>query len=119
MQIIIDLPEKTIAHIRSDYGHGKGYYPLREEDKKIVNDAIYYGTPLPEKHGRLIDADEMLIWLIDKGFVAKVGNDEIERIFTQATVIEADIGKDDRCHKIETETEGYQHHVSDYKEDEE
>ena len=116
MQILIDLPEKTIAHIRSEYGHGKGFYPLNEEDKKIVNDAIYFGTPLPKGHGRLIDADEMLIWLIDKGFVAAVGNDEIERIFTQATVIEADISKDDRCHKIETETEGYQHQVSDFVE---
>lgn len=60
MKIVIDLPEKTIAHIRSDYGHGKGFYPLNEEDKKIVNDAIYFGTPLPEHHGRLIDADAVI-----------------------------------------------------------
>ena len=47
MKIVIDIPDKTYAHIRSDYGHGKGYYPLNDEDKKIVNDAIYYGTVLP------------------------------------------------------------------------
>lgn len=59
MKIVIDLPEKTIAHIRSSYGHGKGFYPLNEEDKKIVNDAIYFGTRLPRGHGRLIDADRV------------------------------------------------------------
>lgn len=48
MKMVIELPEKTIAHIRSEYGHGKGFYPLNEEDKKIVNDAIYFGTPLPK-----------------------------------------------------------------------
>ena len=60
MKMIIELPEKTIAHIRSEYGHGKGFYPLNEEDKKIVNDAIYFGTPLPKGHGRLIDLDALI-----------------------------------------------------------
>lgn len=60
MQMVIDLPEKTIAHIRSAYGHGKGFYPLNEEDKKIVNDAIYFCTPLPKEHGRLKDIDAFI-----------------------------------------------------------
>ncbi len=65
MKIVIDIPEKTNAHIRSDYGHGiKG---LRTEDRKILCDAIYHGTPyedrpqwipcserLPEKSGRYL-----------------------------------------------------------------
>lgn len=65
MKIVIDLPEKTIAHIRSAYGHGKGFYPLNEEDKKIVNDAIYFGTPLPKEHGDLIDRSEVIKSLLD------------------------------------------------------
>lgn len=48
VKLLIELPEKTVAHIRSDYGHGKGYYPLNDEDKKIVNDAIYNGIALKE-----------------------------------------------------------------------
>lgn len=50
MKIVIEIPEKTNAHIRSDYGHGlKG---LRTEDRKILCDAIYHGTPYEERpHG--------------------------------------------------------------------
>lgn len=83
MKMVIDLPEKTIAHIRSDYGHGKGYYPLNEEDKKIVNDAIYFGTPLPKGHGRLIDADILRQqWVFGKA--------EKEEIDNAPTIIEAE-----------------------------
>lgn len=50
MKIIIEIPEKTNAHIRSDYGHGmKGLF---DEDKEILCDAIYNGTPYEERpHG--------------------------------------------------------------------
>ena len=51
MKIIIDIPEKTNAHIRSNYGHGvKGLY---DEDREILCDAIYNGTPYEERpHGK-------------------------------------------------------------------
>ena len=54
MKIIIEIPEKTNAHIRSDYGHGvKGLY---DEDREILCDAIYHGTPY--RHGEwLISSD--------------------------------------------------------------
>lgn len=43
MKIIIEIPEKTNAHIRSDYGHGvKG---LKIEDMEILVDAVYHGEP--------------------------------------------------------------------------
>ena len=50
MKLVIEIPEKTNAHIRSDYGHGvKG---LTEEDREIVCEAIYHGTPYEERpHG--------------------------------------------------------------------
>ena len=53
--LLIDLPDKTVAHIRSDYGHGKGHYPLNNEDKKVVNDAIYNGMRLDDVKNSMID----------------------------------------------------------------
>lgn len=50
MKLIIDIPEKTNAHIRSDYGHGMKC--LFDEDREILCDAIYHGTPYEERpHG--------------------------------------------------------------------
>ena len=94
MKMVIELPEKTIAHIRSEYGHGKGFYPLNEEDKKIVNDAIYFGTPLPKGHGRLIDADSMIadILTVNPQFKSMI-EWCTQVINAQPTVIEADGGK--------------------------
>ena len=40
MKITIDIPEKTIAHIRSDYGHGvKNIW--NREDMKVIVEEIY------------------------------------------------------------------------------
>jgi hypothetical protein len=62
MKIVIDIPEKTNAHIRSDYGHGiKGF---RNADREILCDAIYHGTPYEERlhghwvYGKCIDGNE-------------------------------------------------------------
>lgn len=43
MKLVIDIPEKTIAHIRSDYGHG--YKGLYDEDRDIIVNAIYKAYP--------------------------------------------------------------------------
>ena len=55
MKIIIDIPKdfynQTIEHDRLCWE----YMGMNEMVKAIKN-----GTPLPEKHGRLIDADETL-----------------------------------------------------------
>ena len=40
MKIVIDIPEKTIAHIRSDYGHGIKCIDW-DSDKDIIVDAIW------------------------------------------------------------------------------
>ena len=46
MKVIIDISEKTISHIRSDYGHGcKAIY---DEDRDKIVDAIYHGIPLDD-----------------------------------------------------------------------
>lgn len=53
MKIVIEIPEKTNAHIRSDYGHGmKGLF---DEDREILCDAIYNGTPYVDRpHGEWV-----------------------------------------------------------------
>lgn len=50
MKIVIEIPEKTNAHIRSDYGHGMKC--LFDEDVEILCDAIYHCSPYKERpHG--------------------------------------------------------------------
>lgn len=57
MKLVIDIPRKTYEHIRADGGHG--YFNLWDEDNRIVTKAVFNSKPLPEHHGRLIDADEL------------------------------------------------------------
>lgn len=53
MQIVIDIPEKLVC---------EGFErPFTEEEKNILIKAIGNGTPLPKGHGRLIDADAVLV----------------------------------------------------------
>ena len=46
VKLIIEIPKKTIAHIRSDYGHG--YKGLLDKDREIIVNAIYNATPLDD-----------------------------------------------------------------------
>ena len=46
MKLIIDIPDKTIAHIRADYGHN--YKGLCDEDRDIIVKEIYNGVPLED-----------------------------------------------------------------------
>ena len=46
MQIVIDIPKEEYEDVKKV---GGCYYDFGK--------AIYYGTPLPKGHGRLIDAD--------------------------------------------------------------
>lgn len=63
MQIVIELPDKALARIRSRHGHcgnvkcGNGIWT---DDLLTVSTAIYFGKVLPKGHGRLIDADSLL-----------------------------------------------------------
>ena len=43
---ILDIPDKTIAHIRADYGHGIKW--INEEDRKILVELIYNAKPINE-----------------------------------------------------------------------
>lgn len=95
MKIVIDIPDQKYKWIIEN--------PQTYTDE--LHDAIRNGTPLPKGHGRLIDADKL----------QRVDHIILESAIDNApTIIEADTSEDDRCHKIETETEGYQHQVSDF-----
>ena len=51
--LLIDLPDKTVAHIRSDHGHGIKCFSY--EDRDIVNDAIYNAMPLTKVKDSMAD----------------------------------------------------------------
>lgn len=56
MQIVIDMPEKLAC---------EGFErPFTEEEKNVLIKAIGNGTPLPKRHGRLVDFSEVLIKLM-------------------------------------------------------
>lgn len=78
MRLVIEISDKNYKAI------AKGYFPYGA----IVN-AIRNGTPLPEHHGRLIDADD--IALIDEQFYVPSDYYVAESAINDApTIIEAD-----------------------------
>jgi hypothetical protein len=56
MKIVIDINEHIYEQIMAD---SEVYVLDNEADRILIENAIYNGTPLPEHHGRLIDADEL------------------------------------------------------------
>jgi hypothetical protein len=57
MKYILDIPDKVIAHIRSDYGHGYKY--LRDEDKDILINLICNSKTLDDELNEI--REELLI----------------------------------------------------------
>ena len=57
MKIVIDIDEHIYEQIMAD---SEVYVLDNEVDRILIENAIYNGTPLPEHHGRLIDADRTL-----------------------------------------------------------
>jgi hypothetical protein len=93
MKIVIDISESIKEHIED------GSYGKRPYDKYLLITAVLNGTPLPKGHGRLIDAD-MLI-LNNKDYIvttsdleSEVRNEMVEwineDIENAPTIIEAD-----------------------------
>ena len=78
MKIVIDMPEDTIKAIKD--GNGDDYnIPL------WLCYSIANGTPLPEGHGRLIDADKLTENILCRTFGLR--SVDIEKA---QTIIEAD-----------------------------
>lgn len=78
MKLVIEIPEKTNAHIRSDYGHGvKG---LRDKDMEIVFDAIYHGIPVREKIDNICH-------IVHSAILSSFESHEEERPFTKEELL--------------------------------
>ena len=54
MQIVIDIPKDAYKEIYNGQFDIGGYF------KANLRDAFRHGTPLPNGHGRLIDADALI-----------------------------------------------------------
>ena len=95
MKIVIDIPEEIASWINEYSLFIKGF---NGEKMDIIIDAITNGTPLPEGHGRLIDADEAIKTLKslgDRDYRRKKGTiQEAEKMLSfdeyTPTIIEAD-----------------------------
>lgn len=93
MQIVIKLPEKIYKHILSM----QFYIPGSRSGKSILEEilkAIRTGTPLPKRHGRLIDADELLkqsYRIDDSATLSTRDVVNVEEIDGVSTIIEADM----------------------------
>lgn len=53
MQIVIDIPENIYDAIMDDE-------MISREQLAVLEKHIYYGTPLPKGHGRLLDEKDIL-----------------------------------------------------------
>jgi len=60
MKIVIEIPDKVYTYIQREWEE----YDFDSVLNHLIN-GIKNGTPLPEHHGRLIDADELLDTNID------------------------------------------------------
>lgn len=77
MKIVIDIDEKDYQSIKN------GHIPFS------VLDVLMKGTPLPEHHGRLIDADDLKRELINKEWITNYDGGGLENIVDDApTIIE-------------------------------
>ena len=70
MKIVIEIPEEEYKYIKEVYEHN--------HTVEATYSYIYYGTPLPEHHGRLIDADA-LMKLYGLEDATKYGNETAEQ----------------------------------------
>ena len=84
MEIVIDINEHIYEQIMAD---SKVYVLDNEIDRILIENAIYNGTPLPEHHGRLIDADA-----IQKCQIDNYGQ-ELKIIDNAPTIIEGSEGE--------------------------
>ena len=87
MQIVINIPDFVYNGIRN-MTEGKG---IIEYNAKALYNAIYYATPLPKHHGRLIDEnkviDEIVCEEIDGRYYDVI---YAHSVYDAETIIEAD-----------------------------
>lgn len=57
MEIVIDIDENVFTRL---FDNGTEDYEIVNDDLFAIAKSIRKGTPLPKKHGRLIDGDKVL-----------------------------------------------------------
>lgn len=95
MQIVIDIPDKVYGIIKYFEPALDSEYKEEDDVKTILIKGILNGTPLPKGHGRIVDGDEILIWMINKGIIDKLKCGEVASVFERATIIQADKEKEE------------------------
>lgn len=55
MELIIKIPDKVYHRIKSDNGHG--YCTLRDQDERVIVNAICSSILLAKGHGNIVDAN--------------------------------------------------------------
>ena len=85
IELVIKIPENTY-----DECNGNVYFP---DTGAIVWDAVSKGTPLPKKHGRLIDADAFIEQESCCGYIEDMDIDYFKQ--NTPTIIEADKGEEE------------------------
>lgn len=71
MKVLIDIPDSTYKKI---------CYLGSVQDRYAIGQAIFRGVCIPEHHGRLVDADEILS-------THKEGNWDLHKVLTNAKTI--------------------------------
>lgn len=90
MEIVIDIDENVFTRL---FDNGIEDYATVNDDLFAIAKSIRNGTPLPKRHGRLIDADELweCQYCIDGGdYHDDYHVVDIEDIRNALTIIEAE-----------------------------
>lgn len=86
MKIVIDIDDETYKRVMAS----PKVYALNGVDFIGIEKGIYYGTPLPEHHGRLIDADDIRVIELEDSLhiIRHEKGDDVDVYIDAPTIIE-------------------------------
>ena len=87
MKIVIDIPEELYRDVVKNRF-------IYDEDGEVITHAIINSTPLPEHHGRLIDANALKMDCGYSNYDGYYHAYSSEAIYNAPTIIEADEGSE-------------------------
>ena len=91
MKLVIEIPDEVYSHAKDIENR-----LLTPSEESVIRDSVVNGTPLPERHGRLIDKDKMMGDLLTVDLQYQDLIDWCLQVTeAQPTIIEADGGGED------------------------
>lgn len=90
LEVVIKIPRnryETLVEINDRIKKGESIYKLGMYEKAIAN-----GIPLPEGHGRLIDADEFAKKIMHDNTIEDV-DDVFDAIVNSTTILDAEVSE--------------------------